>query len=178
MRIRLEGAFWPVVDVIEFTDSGALVETPTEPELQVGAVADIAVDGLHGYVVVETAHGSVTSGSPRAYYSIRIVESDKGLIAALISSARRRRAAPVRIFERKFPPFDELSDDDLVGAVGCALQLCDALTLPAETIELIMERQLHADRMRARQRLDDLVGSTKLIRLVEPDGAVRYGLPL
>jgi len=65
------------------TPSGLLIEAPAEPQLAIGAVAIIEVEGLRGLAVAE--NGYPASNGRDAIYALMIIEHDDGLLSAIAS---------------------------------------------------------------------------------------------
>jgi hypothetical protein len=80
MRVRLEGSLFPSFEVVEITPTGMLAETPVDPPLPVGHTTRIELDGLRGEATVTAVHG-IRGG--KAYYSVRVVEFDEGLLGSI-----------------------------------------------------------------------------------------------
>jgi hypothetical protein len=91
-RLRLEGARWAGVTILEVTPSGLLLETPSEPELAIGTRRRIEVDGRTGETIVDVRYPHPEPG--KSFYAVRIIEHDAGLLDALARgvSGRRGRA--------------------------------------------------------------------------------------
>jgi hypothetical protein len=87
-RLRLIGARWPDVVVIEITTTGIVIEAPASPPLAVGTVTHVEVDGLRGRLIAESAF--TDPATDRVYYTIRASEEDAGMLEALQRQALRR----------------------------------------------------------------------------------------
>jgi hypothetical protein len=87
-RLLLDGARWPHIVVLAVTPSGLLIEAPSHPPIDIGTVRDVELHGLRGMTVIEESYPSPDAS--RSYYSVRVVEYDDGLLAAIESCVRRR----------------------------------------------------------------------------------------
>jgi hypothetical protein len=98
MRLRLEGSFWPSIEVVELTPTGMLVETPLEPSVGVGHAIDVEINGRGGTLVVDAVHDHIDGA--HLHYSVRVIEHDPGLIAALGHASSTRTRSRMRIIRR------------------------------------------------------------------------------
>ena len=94
-RVRIQGGRWRECILVEVTATGIVIEVPAEPTLPPGSVSDIVFQGLRATLIAESSWPGPTADT--AYHTLRVVELDEGLLAALDRAARSWRGGVVTV---------------------------------------------------------------------------------